>query len=79
VLTFPSITGQTHCCGGTPNAHAGGMTGLIGASNTNVSASGGISGVAAPGRQLVLAGSSWTAVRGRRALPLPIWHMSALG
>lgn len=56
LLTFSSITGLANCCSGTPNAEPDGTTGRIDSTNTNVSSSGGISGMAALGRQLFLAG-----------------------
>ena len=49
-LTFSSVTGSTHCCSGDPNG-AGGTNpdGFGGLPTTNILASGGISGIFAPG------------------------------
>lgn len=49
-LTFSSVSGGTHCCNGNPNGSgSANPDGIGGLPATNVSASGGISGISAPG------------------------------
>lgn len=49
-LTFSSVVGDTHCCNGNPNGSgSANPDGFGGLPATNVSASGGISGISSPG------------------------------